>query len=166
MNEIFTRRSVRRFTPEPVSPQDAERVLRAAMQAPSAGNQQPWEFIALTDRAMIDKLARVSQHAAPLLSATLAVVVLANGNGIRFPGCVPADLGAATQNLLLEAHSIGLGGVWLAIADFPERVEYARKLFALPEGVAAFAAVALGHPAENPKPADRFVPAKVHYGGY
>jgi nitroreductase len=166
MEEIFTRTSIRTFTRQAVSAGDIRKLLEAGMQAPSAGNQQPWEFIVIEDAAMRARLAATSPYAKPLLGAPLGIVILLNDESLRFPECWQQDLSACTQNILLEAVHLGLGAVWLAIADFPKRMEAARQLFDLPPHLAVFAVIAVGYPGEEKKATKRYLDAKVHYGTY
>ncbi|MDR3053982.1 MAG: nitroreductase family protein [Zoogloeaceae bacterium] len=166
MQEIFTRVSIRVFTPEPVAADAVQKLLAAGMQAPSAGNQQPWEFIVIEDAAMREKLAAVSPYAKPLLSAPLGIVILLNDSTLRFPECWQQDLSACAQNILLECVHLGLGAVWLAIADFPERMAAAKALFGLPEHLSVFAVLAIGHPGEEKKAVSRYRQERVHYGTY
>ena len=113
MTTIMTRRSIRAYEAEPVSPELVETLLRAAMAAPSAGNQQPWRFVVIAERATLDRLAATSPYAGPLLRASLAVVVCGETLGERHPGYWVEDCSAAMENLLLAAHALGLGAVWL-----------------------------------------------------
>ena len=166
MNEIFERVSIRKFTEQQVKREDIKRLLEAAMQAPSAGNQQPWEFIVIEDKATLRRLAQVSPYATPLVGASLGIVLLCNDKGLRFPECAEADLAAAAQNILLEAVSLGLGAVWLALADFVDRVEKTRRLFELPPNVRAFCAIAVGYPNEKKKAKSRYQEKRVHYEEY
>jgi nitroreductase len=166
MKEIFERTSIRRFTGQPV-PEDAiRRLLEAAMQAPSAGNQQPWEFIVVRDPDRLRALAGVSPYAAPLIGAPLSIVVVCKGAELRYPECWQQDLSACTQNILLEAVHLGLGAVWLAIADFADRMDAAKKLLKLPDRARAFAAIAIGYPAQEKKAIARFSKSRVRYETY
>jgi nitroreductase len=168
MNAIFTRRSVRKYLKKAVEGEKIERLLKAAMQAPSAGNQQPWEFLVVCDEAMRYKLSEVSPYAGPVKEAPLAIVILGNedGESVRFPEYLPQDLAAATENLLLEAVELGLGAVWLGVAPVEERMAAVRKLFVLPESVMPFAVVAVGYSEMENVYVDRYQKRKVHYEKY
>jgi nitroreductase len=166
MKEIFERTSVRHFTDEPVPREAIRRLLEAAMQAPSAGNQQPWEFIVVQNPTRLKALAGVSPYAAPLAVAPLGIIVLFKEAKLRFPECWQQDLSACTQNILLEAVHLGLGAVWLGIAGFAYRVNAVKKLFKLPDGVSAFAAIAVGYPAEKKKATLRFSESRVHHESF
>ena len=163
MKEIFDRRSVRTYTDRDVTPQEEEKLLRAAMQAPSAGNEQPWEFIVLRDGEQMLKIEEGQQYATMLKTAPLAIVVCGNTECQRFPHDFwVQDCSAAIQNLLLEAVHLGLGGVWMGVYPVPERVENIKKVLSLPESVIPLGVIAIGQPAQQPQPADRYLPERVH----
>ncbi len=168
MNSIFTRRSIRQFTDKAVESEKVTSLLKAAMQAPSAANQQPWEFLVATDRADIDKLAEVSPYAKPLNTATLAVIVLGDEERFKVPGMWEQDLGAATQNLLLQAVELDLGAVWLGIWPIEERAQFIREQFGIPSTVRPYGVLAIGYPAEGQqnKFVDRYDESRVHFGKY
>lgn len=166
MNEIFTRRSIRKYADKPVEQEKIERLLKAAMQAPSAGNQQPWEFIVVQDKGRLEQLSQTSLYSGPVKTAPLAIVVLANKSSMKFPENWQMDLSAATENLLLEAVHLGLGAVWLGVAPIAERMEHICKLFALPDYVQPFALLSIGYPQDENKFVDRFKSDRVHYEQY
>lgn len=166
MNSIFTRRSVRSYLEQRVEKEKIEQLLKAAMQAPSAANQRPWEFIVVEDKARLQALAKASQYAGPVKEAPLAIVVLGNKAKLPFPENRNLDLSAATQNLMLEAVELGLGTVWLGIAPVEERMQYVADLFQLPPSVEAFAIIAVGYPKTENKFVDRYEQARVHYETY
>jgi nitroreductase len=162
LEAILTRRSVRKYDSRPVADELVTELLRAAMAAPSAGNQQPWHFIVVRDRALLDGIADFHPYGAMTRQAALAIVVCADLRLEQRPGFWVQDCSAATQNLLLAAHARGLGAVWLGVHPRPERVEATRALFSLPEHVVPLAIVPLGYPAETPSPTDRYDPRRVH----
>lgn len=162
LHAIMTRRSIRMFTGEPVSEEDAERLLRAAMAAPSAGNQQAWQFVAVRDRDLLEALATTSPYAGPLRGAKLALVVCGDTARESHPGYWVQDCAAAVQNILLAAHALGLGAVWLGYHPREERVKGAQKVLGLPEKVTPLAVLAIGHPGETKPPSDRYDETRVH----
>ena len=162
MNEIFHRTSIRKFTSRPVEADKIELLLRAAMAAPSAGNQQPWEFYVVTDKNTLNALADCSPYAGSLYNAPLGIVVCCRKN-CRLPEYAQIDCSAAIENLLLEADSLGLGAVWLGIAPRPERMEKTGKVLEIPENLYVFSLIACGYPAEEKKQQDRYEEARVHY---
>jgi nitroreductase len=161
---IHTRRSIRSFTAEPVSEADMETVLRAAMAAPSAGNSQPWHFVVIHDRAILDAIPAIHAHAAMVKGAPVAIAVAAELALEKYPGFGywTLDCSAAVENLLLAARGLGLGTVWCGIYPRPERMEGLAKLLQFPEGVTAHALVVMGHPAQEFKRIERFNPERIH----
>ncbi len=165
MDVILTRRSIRRFTPEPVSAEHQEALLRAAMAAPSAKNLQPWAFVALDDPAVLRAIPQFHPAAQMLLEAPFAVVVC--GDLERDAGGYwVQDCSAAAENVLLAAHALGLGGVWLGVHTRPDREQGIRTLLRLPPHMEPLCILAIGHPAEVRPPEDRFDPARVHRNGW
>ena len=161
MREIFQRVSVRKFTDQEVEAEKVELLLRAAMAAPSAGNQQPWTFCVVRDPELLARLSEVSPYAGPIRGAKVGIAVMGLGQGLRFPEYWEQDLGACTQNLLLEAEHLGLGAVWMGIAPLKDRMGAVRGALGLGEDVKPFCLVAVGYPAERPARHDRYDPSRV-----
>ncbi|HUT32495.1 MAG TPA: nitroreductase family protein [Planctomycetota bacterium] len=161
---IQKRRSIRQYQKgAEVSDAQVETLLRAAMSAPSAGNQQAWAFIVVRDRARLEAVMTVHPYASMLGTATLAIVVCGDLSSQQYPGYWVQDCAAATQNLLLAAANLGLGACWCGVHPRPEREEGCRKLFSLPEHVVPFAVIAVGVPAEQKAPADYYDAARIHH---
>lgn len=116
MDPIMERRSVRTFTPEPVTQEELRQLLAAAMAAPSAVNQQPWEFYVVQNAAMRESLSHTSPYAGPAAKAPVCIVPCLRAQDLRAPEYALVDLSAATENLLVKACELGLGGVWLGVA--------------------------------------------------
>ena len=159
---ILTRRSIRAYTGEPVAESDVDTILHAAMSAPSAGNQQPWQFVVTSDRARLEKWAEATPYGSILLKAPLAIAVCADTRDLRHPVMWQQDCSAAVQNALLAVHALGLGAVWLGFWPKMERVEPLRAALDLPEGVEPLCVLAIGHPAETKPSADRYSADRVH----
>lgn len=167
MQEIMNRRSIRKFESKPVGKEKIERLLRAAMQAPSAGNQQPWEFIVVEDRQALERLSQMSPYSKPVAGSAVTLVLLANGGKLTIPSAWQQDLGAAAENILLEAVHLGLGAVWLGVSTSDASVAFIRKLYGLPDEIKPFALVAVGYPdGQKNEFVDRFQPDRIHYGKY
>ncbi len=163
MKEIFERRSIRKYTDAPVSDADIEKLLRAAMQAPSAGNQQPWEFVVLRDKEIMLKVLEFHEYSTPLKTADCAIVVCGKKAKMeRMQPYMAQDCSAATQNILLEATYLGLGTVWMGVYPEEKRVNGVRDLLQAPEDITPFCIIAVGHPDEQPGPTDRYDAARVH----
>ncbi len=164
MIEIFSRRSIRKFKDQEVEPEKIDKLLRAAMQAPSAANQQPWEFIVVKDKGTLERLSQVSPYAKPVANSPVTFVLLANADALRVPTAWEEDMGAAAQNILLEAVHLKLGGVWFGVATADSVVENVRKLFDLPANMKPFALISVGYPdGQINEFTDRYKAEKVHY---
>lgn len=163
MQTIFNRASVRSFDGRKVEAEKIELLMKAAMAAPSACNQQPWEFVVVTDPEMLGRLSECSPYAGCLRQAPLGIAVCMRTEGLRAPDYTQIDASAATENILLEAVHLGLGAVWLGIAPGPERMEAVRQVIAAPETIQPFGLVACGYPDKPVVPANRYDPARVHY---
>ena len=162
LQTIATRRSIRQFLPDAVDDGALDALLRAAMAAPSAGNQQSWRFVVVRDRARLDRLAVTSPFAGLLTQAPLAIVVCGETAGARHAGFWVEDCCAAMENLLLAAHAVGLGAVWLGFYPDEERVELVRDELMIPDSVIPLGIAAVGHPDESKPPTDRYEPTFVH----
>ncbi len=146
MNEIYIRRSVRLYTDQSVEKEKIEQILKAGMQAPSAGNQRPWEFNIVNNKEILKKLSVASKYAGCTDKAQVAIVLLVNHNNLRFPEYTDQDMGACAQNILLEAVSLGLGAVWLGIAPLKDRERAISDIFDLPDNIQPFAIIPIGYP--------------------
>ena len=166
LETIMNRRSVRQFTPEKLTDQQIETLLRAGMAAPTGMNVQPWQFVVVTDTAVISALRT---YPAPCL-----IVVCGETSFERRPrdggepvktenGNWTADCAAATENILLAAEAIGLGAVWTACYPYPDRLEPTIRTLGIPEGFMPYNIIVIGHPADNPAPKDKWKPEKIHY---
>lgn len=163
---IMERRSVRKFTSETVSEEQREAILHAAMSAPSGVNRQPWEFVVITNHDVLQELASALPYAHCAADAPLAIVVC--GNRTRFLDGDDAtlweqDLSAASENILLAAHALGLGGVWTCIYPHTDRIEAARRVLNLPADLVPFNLIPIGHPADSHAPMNKWHSDRVHY---
>lgn len=163
MQEIFNRRSVRSFSDRPIEAEKTETLLRAAMQAPSAANQQPWHFILVRERETRQKLAAATPYAGPAAAAPLVIVMLADADAVQWPDYCPQDMAAAAQNLLLEAVHLDLGAVWLGVAPLAERMEAVRQICLAPPRMQPFAMIAIGYPKDQDNTfIERYQASRIH----
>jgi len=160
---LFTRRSIRKYTDKDVSDEDIRTILKAAMYAPSAGNQQPWHFIVIRDRAILDKVPEVHPYSKMIQNAPVAILVCGDTSAEKYPGYWVQDCSAATENLLLAAHGLGLGAVWLGVYPRGERVEGISSLFGLPEKILPLALIPIGHPDESKPDPNRYNEGRIHH---
>ena len=163
MKAIFNRASVRSFDGRKVEPEKIELLMKAAMAAPSACNQQPWEFVVVTEPEMLRRLSECSPYAGCIRQAPLGIAVCMRTEGLPAPSYTQIDASAATENILLEAVHLGLGAVWLGIAPGQERMEAVRQVIGAPETIQPFGLVACGYPDKPVTPANRYAPSRIHY---
>ena len=166
LEAMLTRRSIRRYTGKPVSDEQIRALLEAAMSAPSAGNEQPWQFIVITQRGLLDQIPTFHPYADMLREAPVAILVCGDVELERYKGSWVQDCSAATQNLLLAAHAKGLGAVWVGVYPKDDRVQRVQKLLDLPAHVIPLALVPIGHPAERIPPVNRFDASRIHTNGW
>ena len=166
ITNILTRVSVREFTGEKISEAQLDTLLRAAMSAPSAINKQPWAFIVVTDEAVIAKLGEALPYSR--CSNHPAVAIIPCGDLTKaIPGEMANfwinDVSAATENLLLAAHAMGLGAVWTGLHPDMTRAKMVQEMLGLPEHIIPLCVVPVGVPAEQPEVKDKFKPENIHY---
>jgi nitroreductase len=159
---IMTRRSIRKYTGERVPAEIVEQILRAGMAAPSAANEQPWHFIVITERKTLAQVPTFHPHAHMLKEAALAILVCNDSDLELSKGRGVLDCSAATQNILLAAHDLGLGAVWVGIFPVEERMNGMRKLLNMPSRVVPISLVSIGYMEERPRMEDRYKPERVH----
>lgn len=163
MEALLTRRSIRKYTPKAVPEAVIRELLEAAMSAPSAGNQQPWQFIVINDRKTLDEIPKFHPFSQPLREAPVAIVVCGDMKRENFKGFWVQDCSAATENILVAARARGLGTVWLGVHPMEDRVKGMRKLLGLPETIVPLSIIPVGYPAEEKPRASRYDPSRVHY---
>ena len=162
IDAIRTRRSIRKFDKRPVPENLIELILKSAMQAPSARNFQPWHFVIIDDRNKLREIPKFHPYTAMLETAPLAIAVCGDLSLEKSMEYIALDCAAATQNMLLAAHGLGLGAVWLGIYPRENRIKGLADLLKLPEHIIPVTLIALGYPAEDPPPASRFKPQRIH----
>lgn len=169
INNIMTRVSVREFTGEKISAEQLDTLLRAAMAAPSAINKQPWAFIVVTDEAKIEALGEALPYSR--CSNKPAVAIIPCGDLSKaIPGEMAGfwinDVSAATENLLLAAHAMGLGAVWTGLHPDMNRAKMVQEMLGLPEHIIPLCVVPVGVPAEQPEVKDKYKTENIHYNGW
>ncbi len=165
MNEIFTRRSVRAYTNQEVESEKIESILRAAMQAPSAGKQLPWEFLVVSGQDNLETLSKYNPYASFLKNASHAIIVLGNLQRTRMAEYLQQDLGAVTQNILLQATALGLGTCWFGTMPEKDRMQYITDLYDLSENLLPYSVVSVGYPEDGDGNVfvDRYDASRVKY---
>ena len=162
MEALLTRRSIRKYKQGEVPDSVVKDVLTAAMSAPSAGNQQAWQFIVVRDRHTLTKLTEIHPSAQMLKEAPMAIVLCGDLSMEKYKGFWVQDCSAAMENLLLAIHASGFSSVWLGVYPRQERIEGLRKLFGLPEHVVPLAIAPVGVPGEQKVKENRYIESKIH----
>lgn len=166
IENILARKSVRAFTPKPVEKEKVDLLLKAAMAAPTAVNKQPWAFVVVDDRNVLDQLAAELPYAKMTAQAPLAIVVCGdlskalNGETDRY---WMLDCSAASENLLLAAESMGLGAVWTAVYPESDRMAKVRTVLSLPDYIVPLNLIPLGYPQHQEEAKDKFNTENIHY---
>ncbi|MEW6713977.1 MAG: nitroreductase family protein [Nitrospirota bacterium] len=166
MDVIYTRRSVRKFTGEKVKKDDLDAILRAGMSAPSAVNVQPWAFIAVTDRKILDQLCEALPYAKMLDTAGAAIIVcgVPDKDDTYAKKYWVMDCSLASENILLAAHALGYGALWTASYPDSEKVKAVRKILFIPDNIIPLNVIPIGIPADkNAKPVDKFKEENIHW---
>ena len=174
LDVIFSRKSVRTYTDQPVSEEQVETLLRAAMAAPTGMNIQPWRFVVVRDQAVKDALA--GPRGGMIAQAPVVIVVCGETTMMRKPWGQPdaeaeevangnwvQDCSAATENLLLAAEALGLGAVWTAAYPYEDRLKPVCEALGLPANVAPLCVVPVGYPGGDDQPKDKWKPENIHY---
>lgn len=165
MDNILTRCSIRAFTDRQIPKDTLDNIVRAGMAAPSAMDKRPWEFVVVTERAVLDSLNNHHPYA-NLKTATAAIIVCGNmersieGDGKEY---WVQDCSAATENILLAAHAYGLGAVWCGVYPVPERVKDVSSVLGLPPTIIPLNVITMGYPDQEPQVKDKWNPDNIHY---
>ena len=166
---ILSRTSVRAYTDQKVEKDKIEKLLRAAMAAPTAVNKQPWHFVVIEDKHVLEQIAEEIPTAKMAARAPLAITVCGDmekaldGEGRNF---WIQDASAATENLLLAAHAMGLGAVWTGVYPIKDKVDATRALLKLPETIIPLGTIVIGYPKKTPQPKDKWKPENVSYNTF
>jgi len=178
LDNIFSRKSVRSFTDEPVTSQQIETLLKAGMAAPSGSNIQPWSFVVLQDKDRYMEIFGENNFNQRIFAQSAAIIVVCSDTTVvRAPRNDPQgtpvkmangtwrdDAGAVTENILLAVEAMDLGAVWTACYPYPDRMNPVKASLGLPAEVVPYSVIALGHPSGDDQPKDKWKPEKVHYG--
>ena len=165
LDAIMSRRSIRQWQPRPVEENLRQILLKAAMNAPSAADARPWQFVVIDKAETIQQFTQLG-GTEMLAQAPLLLLICGEPEKEIYPGFWPQDCSCAAHNIQLAAHDQGLGCVWIAIHPLKEREEQCRNVLNIPEKTVPFALLALGHPAEELPPELRFDPERIHQNGW
>lgn len=166
MTEIINRYSLRTYLDQPVERDKILQLVRAGFQAPSAHDQQAWEILVVENHDTLNRLAETSKYSICLKGTNLALVVLLNKTELTAPEFWQQDLSALSQNILLEAVHLGLGGVWLGVAPRRNRIDLIREVLKLPDHILPFGILSLGYPVKERTGRPRRTDNKLHFETY
>ncbi|HMK33757.1 MAG TPA: nitroreductase family protein [Desulfomonilaceae bacterium] len=162
LQALLTRRSIRRYTAEPVSDELVTELLKAAMAAPTAAGEV-WHFVVVRDRHILERVPTFHPHAEMLKTAAVGILVCGDPTAETRKGRWPLDCSAATENILIAANALGLGAVWVGIYPVEERIQGMRELLGIPDHVIPLSMVSCGYPGEQKRPPSRFRNDLIHY---
>lgn len=169
MNSIFKRKSIRKFKNQEIEDEKILNLLKAGMQAPSAHNSQPWEFIVVSNKKSIEDVSNMSPYAKPAKNANKLIITLSNIDKInakKTNDWFTQDMSACTENILIQAVEEGLGAVWLGFYPSEERVNRIKEYFNIPSNIIPFSVIAIGYSDDNEDVENRFNEDKIHYEQY
>ena len=161
MSLVMSRKSVRKYKDIEIPESKIEALLKAGMQAPSAKNQQPWDFIVVDDKELLLKLSTMHVGSWPLKTAALAIIPMLRRSD-KSPHMTVQDISAATENILLEAVELGLGGVWIGVYPLEERLSHVQGVFKITGDTVPFCIIAIGHPLAEREVVSRYDESRVY----
>lgn len=159
---ILTRRSIRKFRDEKIGEDILDIILKCAMAAPSAGNVQPWHFVIIDDRLILEQIRERHPFAKMLSMASVAILVCGELSSEKYWNRWMLDTSAASQNILLAAHALGIGSVWIGIYPDESRISLIKELVNLPDNMMPNSLIALGYPDEKKETKNSYNPSKIH----
>ena len=162
IDTILTRRSVRTYTKDDVPDDVTNKILESAVSAPSAGNQQPWHFIIICDREILDKIPDFHPNAKLLKGVQKAILICADLNLEKYKGYWMLDCSAAAQNMLLAARALGLGSCWLGVYPREDRIKNLRKMLNIPDNVIPHSIIAIGYTDVKQEKVSRDFSSRTH----
>ena len=162
MKEIYERRSIRKYTDKEISNENVKKLLKAGMNAPSAHNKKPYDIVVVKNKETLNKLADTCIYSHMLKEANLALVICSKADNQDTPYW-QSDCGAVTENILLEATSLGIGSCWIGGYPDKEKTDKVKEILNIPNEYEVFCIISLGYPNENRKPNDNYYEYKVHY---
>lgn len=163
LKAIMTRRSIRRFTGEVITDEQIDTLLRAGFQAPSAHNMQPWHFVVLKNKELLQEVSEFHKYAQMLPNAGCGIVVCGDEEKQPARGFLVEDCAAAIQNILLASHGIGLGAVWCGLYDSSDLVNSMKEVLGLPSNIIPIGMVVVGNKDEEKEPSNNYHDGKIHY---
>jgi nitroreductase len=158
---LHTRRSIRKYTDKNVSDDLIKQLLEAAMTAPSAGNSQPWHFVVIRDRKILDTISTTHEYSKMCKEVNCAILVCGDMK-LNYKDFWVQDCSAATMNILYAVHALGLGAVWCGVYPVEKKIEDFKKFFKLPEDIIPLSLIPIGYPAQKSGRVERYKEERVH----
>ena len=162
LEALRTRRSIRKYTKEEIPEGDIRKIIEAGMSGPSAANSQPWHFIIIKSRSILNEIPKASPYAQMAKDAAIAIVVCGDLKLDRVPQFWQQDCSIAAQNILLAAHSLGYGAVWTGAYPMEDRYKNLQKLLGIPLSIIPLAVIPIGKPAEKKEGNKPYLEDRVH----
>ncbi|MDI6724461.1 MAG: nitroreductase family protein [Methanobacterium sp.] len=166
LTAIKTRRSVRKYENKIIPEGHVKKILEAAMSGPTAVNQMPWQFIVINEPQLLKEIPKVHPNGQMVADAALAILVCADEKLLKFPDFWVQDCSIASQNILLAAHSLGLGAVWTGVYPLEDRVLGIKEVLGLPKNIWPLSLIPIGYPGEKPAPRELYDESRVHYNKF
>jgi nitroreductase len=164
LEAIHTRRSIRKYTDQPISEDVVDKIIAAGMSAPSAGNQQPWQFVVIDDKKLLAKIASINQWATMAKEAPLGIIVCGDLSLEKHKGFWVQDCSACIQNMLLASHELGLGAVWTAAYPIQEKIDGLKGVAKIEsKDIIPLAFIVIGYPGQKLPGVDRFKKERIHH---
>jgi len=163
MIPVMSGRTISKFTDQRVENEALQALLRAAMEAPSAGDERPWHFIVLRDHTIRDTIRMAIPEAFMVTQTPVSIVLCGDTSLQKHIGCWPLDCAAATENILIRARRMKLAAIWLGMYPIEGRIQHFRELLRIPEHVVPFSLIVVGHPTTWWEHGNRFLAARVHH---
>jgi nitroreductase len=160
---IINRRSIRKYKKKAIDDSLIKELLEVGMSAPSAGNEQPWHYIVIDNRKILNDIPSFHPYSEMLKDAPLAILVCLDSNLEKHKGMGIQDCSAATENILIAINAKGLGAVWLGIYPREERIKGMRRLLDIPDNIIPFSLISIGYPSEKKQKENRYNKSRVHY---
>jgi nitroreductase len=160
---LLNRRSIRKYKDQKISKKDIDKILKAAMYAPSAMNLQAWQYIIIDDNAILIETIKSIPYAELLKQSAAAILVCGDSLIEKNESWLLQNCSASIQNILLSAHGLGIGSCWIAIHGMDDVYNNIKTQFKLPENIVPVSLISLGYPDEVVKAEERFKEEKIHY---
>ena len=164
VKNILNRKSIRQYTTQEVEKEKIDTIIKSGMSAPSAVNLQPWEIVLITDKKVLNEIAKKHPYASFAKNASIAIVVC--GNSDISPDYWIQDCSAVTENILLATESLGLGAVWCGVYPNQNRVSAIQKILKLPKNIIPLNVIPIGYPKGENLPKQKYNPSKIHINSW